>query len=72
VSSIAFDTIKSQIQTSTSPRGIMATAREIVHSRGIKGLFTGINVALVRAFPSNAALFVGYELSRKAFADLLA
>ena len=25
----------------------------------------GIDVAIIRAFPANAALFVGYELSRK-------
>ena len=32
---------------------------------GFLSLFAGIEVAVVRAFPANAALFVGYELSRK-------
>jgi Mitochondrial carrier protein len=62
--SIAPDTIKSRIQTSTLPLSIISTAQEITRVQGLRGLFTGIEVALFRAFPANAALFVGYELSR--------
>lgn len=62
--SIAPDTVKSRIQTSSAPQGIAATAREILKAQGVRGFFTGIEVAIFRAFPANAALFVGYELSR--------
>ncbi len=42
----------------------IATARSVYNSSGMIGFFTGIEVALVRAFPANAALFVAYEMSR--------
>jgi len=65
VASIAADTIKSQIQTSLKPKGILETMQEITSTRGVRGLFAGIEVAIIRAFPANAALFVGYEYARK-------
>jgi hypothetical protein len=64
ITSIAPDTIKSTIQTSEKPLGIIATTNQIIAARGVGGLFSGMNVAIVRAFPANAALFLGYELSR--------
>ncbi len=63
--SIGPDTVKSRIQTSVAPLGIVETAREIYRNRGFSGFFAGIDVAIVRAFPANAALFVGYELARE-------
>ena len=65
IASIAPDTIKSTIQTSEAPLSIAATTRQIVAASGIGGLFTGIHVTVVRAFPANAAIYVGYELTRK-------
>jgi len=65
VVSIAPDTIKSRIQTSAQPLSIAATFRSIVAQGGYGGLFAGIQVAIVRAFPANAALFVGYEFAKK-------
>jgi hypothetical protein len=62
--SIGPDTVKSTIQTSEKPLGVIATTKQIIAARGVGGLFAGMNVAIVRAFPANAALFVGYELSR--------
>ena len=62
--SIAPDSVKSKIQTSFLPTGISTTARQIMSEQGIRGFFIGIEVAVIRAFPSNAALFVGYELTR--------
>lgn len=69
--SIAPDTIKSRIQTSESPLNFMNTARQIIGESGIRGLFAGIEVAVIRAFPANAALFVGYEWSRKSMMSIL-
>ena len=65
VCSIIPDTIKSQIQVSEERLTISTTFKEIVKNRGFRGLFTGIEVALIRAFPANAALFLGYEYFRK-------
>ncbi len=65
VASIAPDTVKSTIQTSHLPLSIRATARNIVRAHGLRGLFAGMEVAVIRAFPANAALFVGYELARE-------
>lgn len=64
VASMPMDTIKSVIQTTPKPEGIMATCRHILAKRGVGGLFLGIDVALIRAFPANAALFCAYEMSR--------
>lgn len=69
VMSIAQDTIKSRIQTSSSPINIRAAVRDILQTKGSRGLFAGVEAALIRAFPSNAALFVAYEMSRKIFAN---
>jgi len=63
--SLPFDTIKSIVQTTDKPRSSLTVAQEIMKRQGIRGLFNGIEVALIRAFPANAALFLGYELSRK-------
>lgn len=62
--SIVPDSIKSRIQTSDVPITIIDTYKTIVRSGGHRALFTGIEVAIVRAFPANAALFVGYELTK--------
>jgi hypothetical protein len=62
--SIAPDTIKSQIQTSAKPLGIIETGSIIMRERGLLGMFAGANVAIIRAFPANAALFLGYEIAR--------
>lgn len=64
--SIGPDVVKSRIQSSTGPNpGILVTSREIYRMYGARGFLVGVEVALFRAFPANAALFVGYELSRK-------
>lgn len=41
-------------------------ARSVFASRGVNGLFAGMWPAMLRAFPANAALFVGYEATRDA------
>lgn len=72
VASIAPDTVKSRIQTSDNPQPFMKTAKQIMlEGGGIRGLFAGVEVAIIRAFPANAALFVGYEFSRKTVGRLV-
>ena len=68
---IPFDGAKSVVQASWSSgvAGSFAPAfRRIASERGARGLYAGIGPALVRAFPANAALFVGYEATRGAVA----
>ena len=42
--SIAPDVVKSTIQTSDVPKGIIETTKQIIASRGIRGLFAGVEV----------------------------
>jgi len=40
---------------------------QIARQRGIAGLYSGLLPTLVRAFPANAALFLGVESTKKVF-----
>ena len=64
VVSMPFDVIKSIIQTAEVPRSVGEVARDILRKEGLAGFTNGMGVAVVRAFPANAALFVGYEAAR--------
>jgi solute carrier family 25 (mitochondrial ornithine transporter) member 2/15 len=39
----------------------------IVRERGFFALYSGLLPTLVRAFPANAALFLGVEMGKRAF-----
>ncbi len=63
-----FDTAKSVLQTlqpgpSTPSRGVglLSVFKLIVETEGVMGLYRGITPALLRAIPSNAAVFLTYE-----------
>mmetsp|Transcript_14729 Transcript_14729/g.31029 ORF Transcript_14729/g.31029 Transcript_14729/m.31029 type:complete len:368 (+) Transcript_14729:192-1295(+) len=60
-----FDVIKSKIQTSPLERhlqkGMWTVGRDIVRKNGVRHLFRGLGVTLVRAFPVNAIIFPVYE-----------
>jgi hypothetical protein len=43
----------------------------IVRERGITGLYSGLGPTLIRAFPANAALFLGVEMGKRAFDKFL-
>lgn len=62
---MAADSIKSVIQTAHHPQSIAATARYIYANKGLRGFYAGLGVVILRAFPANAALFVGYEYTKK-------
>lgn len=68
--SIPFDVLKSRFQS--APDGTYTGARDVftrlIRDEGAGALFTGIKPALLRAFPANAACFLGMELSRKMMA----
>jgi hypothetical protein len=70
ISCYAQDTIKSRIQVNGNPDSnqtmtIRQSYRSIVDYHGIRGLFNGIKIAIIRAYIANAALFLGFEYSRK-------
>jgi len=59
------DVIKSRIQTGPLERelrrGMWTVGRDIVEEKGWRGLFRGLGITLVRAFPVNAIIFPVYE-----------
>jgi len=68
---IPFDTIKSRIQMQTNQQqstSVFTVGKNLIREEGPKALFKGIGPALLRAFPANAASFMGMEVSR-AFLD---
>lgn len=66
------DTLKSVAQTeplSAEKRqysGYFDMARSFIKRNGFRGLYRGLNVCLLRAFPVNAVTFSCYELARDA------
>jgi Mitochondrial carrier protein len=44
---------------------------KIARERGIGGLYSGLLPTIVRAFPANAALFLGVEMSKRFFDDVV-
>ena len=65
-----FDVVKSRIQTapeSVSSKETLKIIRQDVGKNGIKILYRGLSACIMRAFPANAACFLGYEKARVAF-----
>lgn len=62
------DVLKSRLQTAPEgkyPNGIRDVARDLLRTEGPLALYKGISPVLLRAFPANAACFVGFEVCRK-------
>ncbi|PFX22260.1 Mitochondrial carnitine/acylcarnitine carrier protein [Stylophora pistillata] len=55
----------------TYPRGIRDAFRHLVKEEGVASLFKGVTPVLLRAFPANAGLFLGYEVAMKTFSWIL-
>ncbi|KAJ0403946.1 hypothetical protein P43SY_009439 [Pythium insidiosum] len=64
---IPADVIKSRIQTAPEGtyRGVMHCYQVLMKEEGAGALFKGMGPALFRAFPANAACFLGVEFSKK-------
>jgi len=66
---LPMDVIKSRYQT--APEGMYNSLFEVfqklLKEEGVQGLYRGLTPALLRAFPANAACFLGVEMSRKLF-----
>ncbi|XP_076056587.1 carnitine/acylcarnitine carrier protein colt, mitochondrial isoform X2 [Oratosquilla oratoria] len=62
------DVLKSRLQTAPEgmyPHGIRSVFMEIIRTEGPRALFKGAAPVMIRAFPANAACFLGYEVAMK-------
>lgn len=66
------DVIKSRIQSAPQGTytGFLDCIRKTIAADGVSALWKGFGPAMGRAFPANAATFVGVEFSRKALDNL--
>jgi len=69
-----FDVPKTNVQSryDTSVFGsYFPELKKIARQRGVGGLYAGLGPTLIRAFPANAALFLGVESGKKMFDDFV-
>lgn len=69
-----FDVPKTNVQSRYDTKVVGSYFPElfkIARQRGIVGLYSGLGPTLVRAFPANAALFLGVESTKKVFDKFL-
>lgn len=62
------DVVKSRLQTAPEgsyPNGTRDVLKELLKKEGPIALYKGITPVILRAFPANAACFVGFEMCRK-------
>jgi len=66
------DVLKSRLQSAPTGTysGIVDCARKTIAADGMKALWKGFGPAMARAFPANAATFLGVEASRKVMDSL--
>ncbi|KAM8914680.1 mitochondrial carnitine/acylcarnitine carrier protein isoform 1-T1 [Spinachia spinachia] len=65
---IPADVLKSRFQTAPEgkyPNGFRDVLRELIREEGIGSLYKGFNAVMLRAFPANAACFLGFEFAMK-------
>lgn len=62
------DVLKSRLQTApegTYPNGMRDVFKVLIKTEGVGALYKGLTPVLLRAFPANAACFVGFEMCRR-------
>ncbi|XP_003341753.1 mitochondrial carnitine/acylcarnitine carrier protein isoform X1 [Monodelphis domestica] len=62
------DVLKSRFQTAPPgkyPNGFQDVLRELIREEGITSLYKGFTAVMIRAFPANAACFLGFEVALK-------
>lgn len=70
-----FDVPKTNVQSRYDTKIVGSYFPElfkIARERGVVGLYGGLGPTLLRAFPANAALFLGVETGKKFFDNLVA
>ncbi|CAG0889531.1 unnamed protein product [Darwinula stevensoni] len=68
------DVLKSRLQTAPEgmyPRGIRDVFAHAMREEGIRAMYKGTVPVMLRAFPANAACFLGFEVTMKAFNYIL-
>ena len=66
---IPIDTLKSKLQVAPDghyPNGMRSVFADVMRNEGPRALFRGLGPIMLRAFPANAACFLGYETAMKA------
>jgi len=69
-----FDVPKTNVQSRWDTKVVGSYFPEmmtIARKRGFLGLYSGLGPTLVRAFPANAALFLGVETGKKFFDEAI-
>ncbi|KRY75318.1 Protein dif-1 [Trichinella pseudospiralis] len=67
------DVLKSRLQIAPSgmyPNGMRDVARQLIREEGPLALYRGFTPVMLRAFPANAACFLGYEIAMKGLIKL--
>ncbi|MFT7810875.1 mitochondrial carnitine/acylcarnitine carrier protein [Arapaima gigas] len=62
------DVLKSRFQTAPEgkyPHGFRDVLRELIREEGVSSLYKGFSAVMLRAFPANAACFLGFEVAMK-------
>ncbi|XP_009074809.1 PREDICTED: mitochondrial carnitine/acylcarnitine carrier protein [Acanthisitta chloris] len=62
------DVLKSRFQTAPAgkyPNGFRDVLKELIREEGIASLYKGFTAVMIRAFPANAACFLGFEVAMK-------
>ncbi|CDW52670.1 Putative solute carrier family 25 carnitine [Trichuris trichiura] len=62
------DVLKSRLQIAPAgryPNGVRDVARELIREEGVSAFYKGFTPVMLRAFPANAACFLGYEIAMK-------
>lgn len=60
------DVLKSRLQSAPEgkyPKGVRSVFAELMKEEGPLALYKGIAPVMLRAFPANAACFIGFEMS---------
>jgi solute carrier family 25 carnitine/acylcarnitine transporter 20/29 len=68
IAALPVDTLKSKLQVAPEgkyPNGIRSVFADVVRTEGFQSLFRGLGPVMIRAFPANAACFLGYESTIK-------
>eukprot|EP01095_Lingulamoeba_sp_RSL-Kostka_P014074 TRINITY_DN600_c0_g1_i1.p1 TRINITY_DN600_c0_g1~~TRINITY_DN600_c0_g1_i1.p1 ORF type:complete len:296 (+),score=91.99 TRINITY_DN600_c0_g1_i1:63-950(+) len=65
--SIPPDVIKSRIQTAPEGKykGVVDCVKQLIKNEGVMAMYKGVGPVMLRAFPANAACFMGYEFCKK-------
>ncbi|XP_053339397.1 mitochondrial carnitine/acylcarnitine carrier protein [Clarias gariepinus] len=61
------DVLKSNFQTAADGRysGVVDVLRTLLREEGARALYKGLSAVMLRAFPANAACFLGFEMALK-------